>query len=223
MKKSILFILTFIIFISFLTGCGSSNNSSKDNSNNQSEEDNSQDSDVTENMPLEENKGWLDSKAVRNSQGMVHVFFRWPAVNGKTAHTGRGAFQGDGTLVLVDAYSVQQSPEVDSIDQVFPAYFQQTTRVFESFYEGSYSNGSLTIDKMEIKKIGEYEFYKYRGTHNYKYKGAECSKQYVIYLTETKATGAYIYWLVSDVTEDQSAGAKMEDNAYRIALSVREE
>lgn len=225
MKKIFVLLLVVLLLMGNLAACSTGAPSKPTNDTNklqQTQGTDPQDPTSKPTDPLTEDWGKVDTKSVVNAQGIMSVIFRWPAAKGKSEYTGNVASQDDGTLVLVDAYSAQISPEVESLDQVFPAYFEQTVKVFASFYGSSYSDGSLTIEDTEVVTVGEYEFYKHTGTHNYKYKGSDRSRQYVIYLTETKATGAYIYWLVSDTTADQSAGAKMEDNAYRIALSVRE-
>lgn len=225
MKKIFVLLLVALLLMGNLAACSTGAPSKPTNDTNKLQQTlgtDPQDPSEDPTDPPQENWGRVDSKLVRNGQGLVTVTFKWPAVRGDNEYTGKIAGQDDGTLVMMDSYSAQKSPEVDSLDQVFPAYFEQTVKVFASFYGSSYSDGSLTIDDTEVVTVGEYEFYKHTGTHNYKYKGSDRSRQYVIYLTETKATGAYIYWLVSDTTADQSAGAKMEDNAYRIALSVRE-
>lgn len=224
MKRFVALFLSVFLLMGILAACSAEEpeNPPESSKKPQTQDTNPQDSTSKPTDPLTEDWGRLDTKSVVNAQGIMSVIFRWPAAKGKSEYTGNVASQDDGTLVLVDAYSAQISPEVDSLDQVFPAYFEQTVKVFASFYGSAYSEGSLTIDDTEVVTVGEYEFYKHTGTHNYKYKGSDRSRQYVIYLTETKATGAYIYWLVSDTTADQSAGATMEENAYKIALSVKE-
>lgn len=225
MKKIFVLLLVVLLLMGNLAACSTGAPSKPTNDTNKLQQTQGTDPQEPTQIPTDppqENWGRVDSKLVRNGQGLVTVTFKWPAVRGDNEYTGKIAGQDDGTLVMMDSYSAQKSPEVDSVAQMFPAYFEQTVKVFASFYGSSYSDGSFSIDDTEVVTVGEYEFYKHTGTHNYKYKGSDRSRQYVIYLTETKATGAYIYWLVSDTTADQSAGAKMEDNAYRIALSVRE-
>ena len=225
MKRLISLLLVVVLVMGLVSACAFTDDKQPTEGDNNTQTEGTKPKDPSEDPtdPSQENWGRVDSKLVRNGQGLVTVTFKWPVVRGDNEYTGKIASQDDGTLVLVDAYSAQISPEVDSLDQVFPAYFEQTIKVFASFYGSSYSDGSLTIEDTEVVTVGEYEFYKHTGMHNYKFKGSDRNRQFVIYLTQTKATGAYIYWLVSDTTEDQSAGEKMEDNAYRIALSVREE
>ena len=225
MKKIFVLLLVALLLMGNLAACSTGAPSKPTNDTNklqQTQGTDPQDPTQKPTDPSVDEWGRVDSKLVRNGQGLVTVTFKWPAVRGDNEYTGKIAAQDDGTLVMMDSYSAQKSPEVDSVAQMFPAYFEQTAKVFASFYGSSYSDGSFSIDSTDVMTIGEHEFYKHTGTHSYKYDGNPFDMQYVIYATRTNETGGYIYWLVMDMTEDQSAGAKMEDNAYRIALSVKE-
>lgn len=174
-------------------------------------------------------KDWgnkLGSKYVNYNGVSSQVVFRWPVVDGDRRGTGQIAHQDDGTIVVFDSYSYGNSPEVDSIESVFPAYFEQTIGVFSSHYKrlgnGTYSDASFTIENTEIITAGKYEWHKHTGKHIFKWDGEDRSRAYVIYLTTSEENGGYFYILVSDITADQSAGAQMEENAYMMALTVTE-
>ena len=70
--------------------------------------------------------------------------------------------------------------------------------------------------------IGEYEVCKYSGKHTYTYNDTAAEHQVVLYATEIKENGAIIYWLVEDVSEDQSAGQLIRDHAEKIIQSIQE-
>ena len=212
MKKLLIIFLTMILTFS-LTACKTKNDEELSNNQNTTNQ-------TPQNL---DDWGMLDAKTVRSKNDTKQIFFRWPVNEGKDAYTAKIEGQNDGTIAMVDNYVPGYSPEVDSMDQVFPAYFEQTVKSFEKFYKGNYSDGSFTIEQTETVTLNDHEFYKYHGKHNYSYEGEASSSQYVIYLTTMKLNGAYLYFLVSDVTDDQSATAKMEENAYNMVLSFQEE
>ena len=225
MKRIIAMLLAVLLVAGLLTACSGSGNDNRQDGGQSSptEDSKEQTAPTTQTTPSLEDWGMLDAKAVQGENGLKRIVFRWPAIVGRDAHTAKVENQNDGTIVMVDNYVPGHSPEIDSIDKVFPAYFEQTAKSFSSFYKGKYSDGSFTIENTETVTVKGYEFYKYSGKHTYMYDGNERCKQYVIYLTTMKLNGAYLYFLASDVTADQSAAAKMEENAYNMVLSFREE
>ena len=220
MKKWLAFAFAVMLLLT-MVACG---NNAAEKTPNADPEDNTGESgqqttpNTQENPDLEQ-WGWSGYKSVV-SDGSMHVNFRWPVINGSDAHTGHVAIQDDGTVVLVDNFVPNFSPEVDKLADVFPAYFEQTAKVFEDFYDGAYSDGSFTIEKTEKVTVGEHEFLKHTGKHTYKYDGNDRSKQYVLYVMDINLKHAYFYFLVSDVTADQSAGDLMADHAYKMAQSI---
>lgn len=221
MKKLFVCLLAIMLLLA-LAACGSKPESNQVDTLPQETADSDPTPGSSENETLDD-WGILDAKAVQGKNGLKRITFRWPVNLGVDAHTGKVATQNDGTVVMVDNYVPGHSPEIDSIDKVFPAYFEQTAKVFSSYYGSDYSDGSFTIEDTETVTIKGYEFYKYSGKHTYLYDGKERVREYVIYLTSMKLNGAYLYFLASDVTADQSAAAKMEENAYNVILSFREE
>ena len=140
MKKIFVLLLVVLLLMGNLAACSTGAPSKPTNDTNklqQTQGTDPQDPTSKPTDPPQENWGRVDSKLVRNGQGLVTVTFKWPAVRGDNEYTGKIAGQDDGTLVMMDSYSTQKSPEVDSVAQMFPAYFEQTAKVFASFYGGS--------------------------------------------------------------------------------------
>ena len=91
------------------------------------------------------------------------------------------------------------------------------------------TSGSVTVDEFTIENkqsagtINGYEMYKFVGTHSFKYEDKVYNYKYVAYSTQQKKNGAYIYWLVQDESQDQTLYSTIEEYAYKMALSLREE
>lgn len=226
MNKLISMIAALALLAGLLTACSATQKPQKQEENQRpsaTEASKGQNSETPATTTTATDNAWgkWDRKSIKSSQGLIAAEFKWPVRLGDRAYTGVVGRQDDGTVVLVDNYVPDQSPEIDDIEDVFPAYFEQTAKNFEVYYRGDYSNGSFTIESKENVKIGDREFLKLTGQHKYQYDAEGYSDSYVIYLTEMEAPGAYIYCLVSDATDDQSAGALMADHAYKIASSIR--
>lgn len=224
MKKLISIVVALALMAGLLSACSKPKESKPQEQKPSATEENKKptSSDTTSATTEKDDfKGIWDRTTISSAQGLVHVDFKWPLAKGERAHTGIVAQQSDKTLILVDNYNPTSSPKVDSLENVFPAYFEQTAKVFEVYFRGEYSDGSFTLDSKEEVKIGNREFLKLTGKHTYKYDGNDREKAYIIYLTEMANPGAYIYWLVSDMSADQSAGAKMAEHAYNIASSAK--
>lgn len=167
--------------------------------------------------------GSRDRFSTRCDGGVTDFYMHFPVIGGYTAATAMSvANQMDGTYVILDGQLMGISPEVDSVVEVFPAYFEQTIRIFENDYGSGYSDGDFMIDNSKMLEINGYEMCKVVGTHTFKYQQEACSRKFVAYATQLKDNGAYIYWLVQDETDDQSMFETLEAHAYNMALTLEE-
>ena len=63
----------------------------------------------------------------------------------------------------------------------------------------------------------------FNGTFSFDEDDDHYEYQYVVYVTQLKSNGAYAYWVVYDVSEDQSKGNLIKEHAYNMAQTFREE
>lgn len=152
----------------------------------------------------------------------VKVEFKWPGTAGSTAGTGEAADQLDGTMVLVDRYMNGDSPMDIQLKEFYPAYTEQTEAALKGYYGHRYENGKITVGEGELSTIGEYEVCRYAGKHTFEIAGTSYERQFVVYATIVKKNGAFVYWLVEDMTADQSAGKLLDENGRRIIQSIKE-
>ena len=160
--------------------------------------------------------------STRNNKNTISVQFKWPHYYGKSANAGEAAEQLDGTFVLVDKYVSGSSPEGVELKDFYPAYLEQTVASYAGFYGRFYEDGAITVGEGQLETIGEYEVCKYSGTHAYKLEGKPKEHQIVVYATVVKANQSLVYWVVEDVTEDQSAGQLIQSHAEKIIQSIQE-
>lgn len=173
---------------------------------------------------LPENWGVSGTETVQGEDlSITRLVFKWPAVKGISAGTGIAGTQGDGTFVMVDTYVSGKSPENVELTNFFPSYKEQVVNAFAQFYGSLYKNVSLTAEKDEVCTINGYEVCKYTGRHVFQNKENDRDYQFVVYVTTAKTNGRYVYFLVMDITEDQSAGTKIQEHARNMILSLREE
>lgn len=225
MKKYLTLLLIVLLLLS-LVACGESSGNVPNGTEgrpSQNEDKETQTQEETKNNELE-NWGVVDDFSVQNEDLNVStVFFRWPAATGRSAATGMAATQSDGTFVLVDGYSNGISPKGVALEEFFPKYYEQTLNAFSRNYGSNYSDGKLNAKSEGVSTINGYKVCKFTGEHSFKFKNQDYTYQFVAYVTNLKANGAYVYWLVQDETSDQSAGQQMEENALKIIQSLWEE
>lgn len=222
MKKWFVLLLAALLLVS-LTACGSpskdENAPTGDPQNTTGEEGISG---AGEDKTPEDDWGKEGDIVVVHNVSADPIYFRWPASRGTTAGSGLAAPQGDDTFVLADGYVADVSPENVSLENFFPAYFDQTLAAFKGYYKSKYSDGSLTVESSEVSTVNGYEVCMFTGKHSYKYSGAPQTRAYVAYVTTLKSNGGYVYWLVQDISDDQSNGALIRDHADRIIRSIWE-
>lgn len=227
MKKWFALVLA-VIMVCSMTACGKKDDNKQTDPTDGSSattgsNQNSANNGATENT-LPDDWGVSGTVTVQGKDMSVQrMIFKWPTTKGNPAATGEAGPQEDGTFVLVDAYTSGTSPENVELTSFFPAYSQQTIDAFARFYGSRYKNGALTATKGDVSTINGYEVCKYTGTHTFEYKGKTYDQQFVAYVTTAKGNDGYVYFLVADDSDEQSLGAKIEENAYNMMLSLSEE
>lgn len=171
---------------------------------------------------VSEEWGVLDDFSFSMDGNGCGIYIRFPYHTGIPEGTGLLAKQGDGTLIILDGHTTGISPEVDSVQNVFPAYFEQTEHVFYVNLGIAYKDSEFKADSKEMLQINGYEMCKFVGTHSYVYKREDYSCRFVAYATQLKDNGAYVYWFVQDMTDDQSMFETLEEHTYNMALTLKE-
>ena len=215
--KKIIKILLSIILVFSLTGCFGNKQNGGENTNPTNNPTGPQATPGT----TEKEWGVLDAFSTSENGILAGFYINFPSLTGIPEGTGLVAYQEDDTRVVL---AQCQNLEISSVDSTFPACFTQTVGIFKVNYGMRYSDGEFTIESKESAgTINGYEMYKFVGTHSFKYQGNLISYKYVAYATKLKTNGAYIYWLVQDESQDQSLYSTIEEYAYKMALSLREE
>ena len=130
----------------------------------------------------------------------------------------------DGTMQIVMGED-EDSPDISNISEVFPAYFDQLQSILESFYGMRSSNWELTLNGNAPTKVGEYNMHTFTGTISFDYyqKGTtHYEYTFLAYATKMNSNGAYVCWVVYDISEDQSKGDLVAENALNMAKTFWE-
>lgn len=225
MRRIAIFILTIMLG---LTACGKTNTENREQEDKETEKSEEitsvfEDKEIEEDNVEEVEWGVTDMFSANKDDKTTTIYINFPSLTGIPEATGLVAYQEDDTKVVLDAYIEGKSPEVDSVSEVFPAYFAQTLLIFKVNYGSRYSDGEFALEEQELLTVNDYEMCKYIGTHTFKYEGKEFSYRFVAYSTQLKMNGAYIYWLVQDESEDQTLFETIEDYAYKMGTTLWEE
>lgn len=167
--------------------------------------------------------GVEDSIFTENANGlMATLYIKLPEFTSMRRGAGQVADQSDDTLILMGGQHLE-SPTVSSLKDVLSTYISQPIDVLSKYRRVDWQNYAFNIENTEIVKINGYEMCKYVGNHTYTYNGDPSSMNFVAYATQLKTNGAYVYWMVLDESENQSLTSTIEDYAYKMALTVKEQ
>lgn len=161
---------------------------------------------------------------------LTTAYIKFPSLSGIVRGTGKIAYQKDKTLVILDAERKTGSPVLtnDSCDNVFPAYFEQTKGIIESYRQMNYDNFEFSVSDKEIVTVNGYEMCKFTGKHTFTVKDVNTFEtknedmNFVAYATKLNGNGAYVYWMVLDESEDQSLTKTIEEYADKMAKTLSE-
>ncbi len=226
-EKSIAMILVLLMVCFGLTACGE-----KEDKVDSIEQQNSE-TVKTENEDTSFNpKEWGVQEDIVSEKNdiLTRAYIKFPTLSGITEGTSKIAYQKDETLVILDAERKTGSPQLieDSVDNVFPAYFEQTEAIMDVYRQMNYTDFKFDVSSKEIVTVNDYEMCKYTGKHYFKVKDyngniEDKALNYVAYATKLKGNGAYVYWMVIDESEDQSLGKTIENYAGNMAKTLYEQ
>lgn len=174
--------------------------------------------------PLEWGVSEMFSAETEESIGAYSINF--PILVGVSEGNALIAEQTDGTGALISGQNMD-SPKINSAAELFPAYFDQLQYTFEKYYGMRSSNYTLSLQDTDSTTIGGYEMYIFTGTiaFDYDWQNEVIRRefQFVSYATTLNYNGGYVYWLVYDLSEDQSNGDLIAQHALNMAKTFREE
>lgn len=230
MKKTItIFLVIFVIFC--FAGCskepsGTNSNTTSDNFQIQATTSNNQEiQNTTESGEIQvspDNWGVSESWSAKTETTSKNYKINFPNYSGYTEGSGMIAEQLDGTIALISGQN-HRCPEIDLLSEVFPAYFEQLEFTLRAFYGLLSDNFDFSIESDSPVTIGEIDMHSFTGTIKFDYDGEPRNYQFVSYATQLKTNGAYAYWVVYDVSEDQSNGKLIAEHALNMAKTFREE
>lgn len=172
---------------------------------------------------------WGNYQRIRTDEAWVYIKF--PSLI-PTGHN-YVAYQSDDTVVIfapaVGGSFADKLTDAESILNVAVEYQDDYSapmpwmRSYWKLYGDS--KVTMTIDSSSTETVGLYECGHYTGTAKYTdaNSGEEKSVPFAGYATFTKETNEPVYWLVFDVSEDQSLGATIEDYAKKMGYTFVEE
>lgn len=229
MKKYLSILLVIAMLFAF-AACGGTPDDTPDSG----KPDNSQTDDVTEGGeektdPLTdpadditaENWGVSDyGSAVADTTELF--FINYPHYRGYTEGYGHLADQLDGTLIYV-AGQGPDGPEISDQSEVFPAYFSDIQFTLECLYGLLSDNYEFTLKSTDKETIGDYEMDIFVCEVTFEDDGTPMRFPFISYATTLKSNGAHAFWVVFDISEDQSNGDLIAEHARNMAKTFREE
>lgn len=239
MKKILALILAFAM-VACVAGCSKSEGEPAESKNNSSVSEKENNEEATENETENETVAEVWGKkeqliTINENKSTVLLSMRVPTTNTSNVGPGMCGYQEDGTIVLFGGLRSTASgyKAIESIDKMFPAYFDQTIEIVENFRRDSQqydlTDYAFKLTAQENIKINDYEMCKYTGVHTYTEENRETgeyiekSMNFVSYATRVKGNNQPVYWMVLDNSEDQSLGELIEANALNMAKTLQEE
>ena len=147
----------------------------------------------------------------------------FPYRRGGTVSGGMMSEQGDGTTVILTGQN-SKMPEVDSIAEVFPACFERLEVTFKAIYGIGSKNYVFTLESDEPVQINDYDMHRFLCSVSFELSGGQPKNfQFVAYATTLKSNGGIVYWVVFDNTNEQTNGELIQQHAYNMAHTFREE
>lgn len=209
MKKIILTTILLGCLMFGLVWCGNKEpNITKANNPTESNRDEKEsESEQKHNGEVESEKWGVAESHISEKNGIKsRIYINFPTLCGIMEGSGKIAYQEDGSLVILDS-QYKYSPVIDDellVDQVFPAYFEQTIKIINAYQNAYFKDFAFEITDKELVTVNDYEMCKYTRTHTFTFKDEPCEMAFVAYATRLKGNDAVAYWMVLDETEDQS-------------------
>lgn len=230
MKRAIVLILTVSMILCF-AGCGKnkaeSNNTTSGNSQAPDTTNGSLETQgATENTEVEitpDNWGVTERWSAWTSTGPAGYYINFPNYSGYKEGWGMVAEQLDGTVAIIMGQH-EDCPEVDALEHLFPAYYSELEFTLHAFYGLMSKNFEFSIESDSPVTIGQTDMHMFSGTFKFddKLQDESYCYQFVLYATQLQKNGAYAYWFVYDITDDQSNGDLVAEHALNMAKTFRE-
>lgn len=148
-------------------------------------------------------------------------YVNFPKYSGYTEGNGLVAEQPDDTMVIVAAENYE-SPVLNELNVFLPTYFVDIEYTLSKIYGYSSKNYVFNVSGDKAVTIGEYPMHTYEGTFSFDDGDKHNEYQFVVYATQLKSNGAYAYWVVYDISDDQSNGKLIAEHALNMAKTFRE-
>ena len=149
-------------------------------------------------------------------------YVNFPNYTGYTESHGYVAEQLDGTMVITCGQN-DESPEIGSVSELFPAYFDQLKFTMRATHGLHTQNHVFTLKRDSAEVFGDYQMHRFDGEVEFDDWDEHVKYAFVAYATTLKSNGAYAYWVVYDLTDDQSNGDLIAEHALNMAKTFREE
>ncbi len=227
MKKTLLLLMAILMIISFAacsknpsTSPTETQNPSDGQSNTESPNNNTQTDNPNENQ---EHISWgvTGRFSARNDEGTESCFINLPVAAGATTGYGMMVVNADKTAILYAGQN-DKSPSIANISELFPAYFERLEYDLKAYYGFLSENYEFTLTANTSEKIGEYEMHRFAGNIEFDNDGKHCKYPFIAYAAPLKSNGAYAYWVVYDVSDNQSNGQLIAEHALNMAKTFRE-
>lgn len=166
--------------------------------------------------------GVTDRCSAKGETTSENYLINFPKMGGSHAGYGVVAEQLDGTMAIISGQN-KNSPAIGGVSELFPAYFDQLQFTLESVHGIMTQNFEFTLHSNQAVTVGEYEMHTFEGMIVFDNDDVHCEYPFVAYATTLKSNGAYAYWLVYDISDNQSNGDLIAEYAYNMARTFREE
>ena len=144
-----------------------------------------------------------------------------PQYTGNNVGRGNVTEQMDGTMTLVSG-QMDHSPEATGLANLFDTYQEQVEYTLRKVFGLLSDNYAFTFGKSEQVAVNEKEMYIFRGEVSFQNDQKPRTLPFVAYATMVESNGAYAYWMVFDITDNNGAAELLEQHAYNMALTYRE-
>ena len=231
MKRVLLMLLVALLTLNCLAGCGKDKKPTNVDTPLTTEKlEQTQFPEATSSDNKDEEWGVQEMKVTEKNGVITTALIKFPHLTGIVRGTGKIAYQNDKSLVILDSERPTGSPSMpnDACEDVFPAYFEQTRAIIDSYRQMNYDNFEFTVSHKEIVTVNGYEMCKFTGKHTFTVKDVNTFEiknldiNFVAYATKLNGNGAYVYWMVLDESEDQSLTKTIEEYADKMAKTLSE-
>ena len=229
MKKILAVLLVLVVLFSF-AACQKNpdsniNNSTPSNSQTQNPTDNNKETTNTTDAPNNEVNAtnWgVSERCSAQSSTSESFYINFPKFTGYSEGCGLVAEQLDDTMVIVSGQN-DKCPEIGSLSELFPAYFDHLQFTLEGIYGILSDNYKFSLKTNTSETVGDYNMHKFVGEIEFDNDGEHVKYAFVAYAAALKSNGANAYWVVYDTSKDQSKSQLIAEHALNMAKTFREE